>query len=124
MSKLKKSVQSIVSDVLDLTIDKVASLVVSARDNRVEELTFNDLIVASKALQKECSGRVSATKCYIVFDKEKIVYRIGIFPVDSMMRTFGGRGNPVMETFAAERLDAKIASMMRNGSGKFTIPNN
>ena len=39
MSKLKKSVQSIVSDVLDLTIDKVASLVVSARDNRVEELT-------------------------------------------------------------------------------------
>ena len=124
MSSIEKHVRSIANDVLDWTIDKVASLVVSAQENRVEELTFSDLVATSKALQKACTGRVSATKCYVVFDKTKLVYRIGVFPVDSMMRTFGERGNPVMETFAAERLDAKIAGLLRNGSGKFSIPNN
>lgn len=124
MNRVGRHVQSIANDVLDWTIDKVATLVVSARDNRVDELTFNDLVAASKILQRECNGQVSATKCYVVFDKGDLVYRVGIFPVDSTMHTFGERGNPVMETFSAERLDAKITGLMRNGSGKFSIPNN
>jgi len=123
MNKVKKQVAAIANGMVDWTIDKVVSMVVSAKENKIDEMTFDQLVSTSKSLQLECDGDVAGAKCYVVFDKEELVYRIGVFPVDSKMRTFGEVGNPVMETFAALRLDAKLSSLMRNGNGKFMIPN-
>lgn len=115
------SVSSLLGRTADALLDGILGIVVKAKEKSYEQLSFDELRRLAVGLKKECNGKVKGYKCYIVFDRENVTYKVGIFPVDTSMNTFGGR-DVVMDVVRADSLDGKLVSLMRDSrSGKFFI---
>ena len=115
------SVSSVIGRAADALLDGILGIVVSAKEKRYEQLSFDEVRRLACSLKHECSGYVKGYKCYIVFDKDNVCNKVGIFPVDVDMNTFGGK-NVVMDIVRAESLDGKLVSLMKDSkSGKFFI---
>lgn len=102
-------------------LDGILSILTSAKEKHYEQLTFDEVRRLACGLKHECSGYVKGYNCYIVFDKTDVCYRVGIFPFDDDMNTFGGE-NVIMDVVRAESLDGKLVSLMKDSKGgKFTM---
>ena len=105
----------------DALLDGILSIVISAKEKHYEQLTFDEVRRLACKLKHECTGYVKGYNCYIAFDKAKVCYRVGIFPFDADMKTFGGE-DIIMDVVIAESLDGKLVSLMKDSKGgKFTM---
>lgn len=115
------SLSNVIGRAADALLDGILGIVVKTKEKRYDQLTFDEVRRLACGLKHECSGYVKGYKCYIVFDKDNVCYKVGIFPVDADMNTFGGK-DVVMDVVRAESLDGKLVSLMKDSTGgKFFI---
>lgn len=117
----QKNEKGAIGRVADALLDGILGLVVSAKEKKYDQLTFDEVRRLASGLKQDCNGGVKGYKCYIVFDRDNVCYKVGIFPVDVDMNTFGGK-DVVMNIVCAASLDGKLVSLLQNSNGgKFFI---
>lgn len=109
---------------IDRLVDMVLTFVAKLKEEHYAELTFCELLKCAKDLAGECSSEVVGYNCCVVTDKADAGYKVGVFPVDVDLNTFGGE-DVVMKVVRADKLDEKLISLINDGcEGTFFIPAN